>query len=242
MDPADATGIELVLGAPRFQAYLDECAQDVAQARRLYAWQVAVASAMWGPIAVFEVLLRNALHGQLSYRAGREDWWEDPSIHLLDRERKQLDEAKARAQDHAERRAQANGGVYICPTPGHVVASSGLGLWVGLLSEGTPRDRLYSYETALWQPRLRKAFPHIGTKNRKQLHDECRRIQFVRNRIAHHEPLAPTETRHTIGYIQSISGAIAPVAETFVSHLNRASMVMGRREAWRAGRVEVYYL
>jgi hypothetical protein len=51
---------------------------------RLYAWNIEVSSAFWGPIGVLEVMLRNRIHNAL--RTGRSDrWWAD-GVNLAHRE------------------------------------------------------------------------------------------------------------------------------------------------------------
>lgn len=242
MDPATVAGLDGLVSKPRFSRYLDECSNDPNEARRLYTWQAALASAVWGPIAIFEVVLRNALHSQLEQRTGRGDWWNSSSVNLMPREIAQLKDAQARAYDSAVRRAGGVAANVAPPTPGHVVAASSLGLWVGLLSAGIARDPLYSYETTLWQPRLSKAFPHIGSKKRKQLHDECTRIQYVRNRIAHHEFLAPVETANACTHIEAIVGAVEPSMQRFVASASRVKRIIGNETAWRSGTAQVYYL
>jgi hypothetical protein len=125
------------------------------------------------------VVVRNAIHKQLAARCRRDDWWTDTHLYLCHAERNALDSAI----DTLKYRGNTN------PNTDDIVAATTFGLWVGLTGAGRPRDRMFSYETTLWQPRLVKAFPHAGTVRRKQIHDELSRIRALRNRIAHHEPI-----------------------------------------------------
>ena len=231
-----------MISGARFAPYLDDCAGDRDSALRLYHWNVAVSSALWGPIAIFEVALRNAIHKQMCARAGRDDWWADASLALLPRESDQVATARSKANDQAERRARSNSVQVTPPSPGHVVAASGLGLWVGLLSAGTPRDPRYSYETALWQPRLRHAFPNLGSGGRKELYDECNRIRLVRNRIAHHEPLAIPETVLVVGFIEKVLAYIDQGSSQLVATNSRVLDIIAKRTNWEQGTARVYFL
>ena len=65
-------------------------------------------------------------------------------------------------------------------TPGRVVAELSFGFWVSILG---PR-----YETTLWRPALRHAFPNRPRGvERKQVQGTLNVVRRLRNRIAHHE-------------------------------------------------------
>jgi hypothetical protein len=115
--------------------------------------------------------LRNALHQQLSLHLGRDDWWEGP-ISLAP----EAADMVAAARYQASRRTGS--------TPGHVEAALPFGFWVGLLSAGGSAD----YETRLWRPALRLAFPNYRGP-RRPLHQRLVNMRLLRNRIAHHEPI-----------------------------------------------------
>lgn len=60
-----------LLNPDRLATYLQACHGDHDKAFRLYAWNIEVASALWGSVNVLEVALRNALQNELStYEAG----------------------------------------------------------------------------------------------------------------------------------------------------------------------------
>lgn len=135
MDPSSLDGLARLIGAARLSTYLDvyQGRQDLAL--RLYSWNAALSSALWGPLGVLEVVVRNALHRQLAERTGRQDWWCDVRLdaQLLERERAAVIDAVATATLRNRE-----------PSPDDVIAASGFGLWVGLLSDGIPRHRLHS--------------------------------------------------------------------------------------------------
>ncbi|MEY9951817.1 hypothetical protein [Leifsonia sp. EB34] len=177
MDPHTIPAFAASLSEPRFRRYLNRYDGRRQMAIRLYAWNIEISSAFWGPIGVLEVMLRNRIHDAL--RSGRSDaWWYD-GVNLAHRE-------AAGLQATINRLFSRTGHE---PTPDEVVGASTFGFWVGLTGPGVPRDRLFSYETALWQPRLRHAFANLGGASRKELHAQLDGIRKFRNRIAHHEPI-----------------------------------------------------
>jgi hypothetical protein len=218
LDPSSLPALPSLLSTPRFQTYLDACEgrQDVAL--RLYAWNVEVTSAFWGPISILEVVVRNAMHDAL--RAGRQDdWWNCPSLQLMARERKNL----LHAQQTLDRRGHPS------PTAGQVVAATTFGLWVGLTAPGLPRHPHLSYETAIWQPRLVRAFPHAGTVRRKQLHRALDDVRNFRNRLAHHEPVFAAPLERIRDQITGLAGFVDPAAAEFITGTHRIDDALARK-------------
>jgi hypothetical protein len=69
----------------------------------------------------------------------------------------------------------------ILPSEGHVVAEFTFGFWRYLTRS--------SHEKTLWVPYLHRAFPP-GT-SRKAVDKHVTKLNDLRNRVAHHEPLDP---------------------------------------------------
>ena len=180
IDPAQVADVQRVLSPARFRPYLSNYPNRADLALRLYAWNSALSSALWGPLGILEVTLRNALHEQLAERTSRPDWWNDQRLWdvLLPSERRGIDEAKS----SLALRGRA------APTADDVVAATSMGLWTGLLSEGRARHPLHNYEGNLWRPRLQKAFP-LYNGSRKHLYSQLKELKDIRNRVAHHEPI-----------------------------------------------------
>jgi hypothetical protein len=155
----------------RLGPYLAACTGDQAAAARLYAWNIRISGAFHAPLGCLEVACRNAMHQQLSAMFGRDDWRDAPELGLHHTAQRIASDAKREV-------LRWRGGI----TSGRMVAELPFGFWVSLLGSGT------DYETRLWRPGLRRAFP--GYRGRRAaLHlelDACRRL---RNRIAHHEPI-----------------------------------------------------
>ncbi|WP_157127348.1 hypothetical protein [Cnuibacter physcomitrellae] len=118
-----------LISGPRFETYLRASSGAPETAVRLYLWNIQASSALWGPLAILEVVIRNALHDALRSRR-RDDWWNDPSVRLMPRERSMIDDAIAGLVRRGIPR----------PSPDQVVAATTFGLWTGLTDGGVPRD------------------------------------------------------------------------------------------------------
>lgn len=230
MDDGSLLGLEALLGEPRLKRYLDRYDGNRTYALRLYRWNLAAASAFWGPISVLEVATRNSIHHLLVERTGQGDWWNDTSVRLCDNERYAIDSAISTLQ----RRGCEE------PNSDQVVAATSFGLWVGLTGPGIARDRLLSYETTLWQPRLQNAFPHRGNARRKYIHSKLNGIRFLRNRIAHHEPIYGAPLSGTYSDLLELASMIHPDVRTYLDTYSRVPRVLEKmKEAITLGEVEL---
>jgi hypothetical protein len=214
------SSIPSLLSDPRFGTYLAACNGRDDRALRLYAWNIELSSVFWGPISVLEVVVRNAIHDEMR-ASRRDDWWNEPSVRLIERERNAL----VQAEENLARRGIG------APTSGQIVAATSLGLWVGLTDEGIPRDPYCSYETALWQPRIAKAFPYADGVRRKELHRLLDDVRIFRNRLAHHEPIFRASHARIRDNIIRIAGFVHPEAATFIERCHRIDHVLGRKQA-----------
>lgn len=209
-------GMDELLSEARFARYLNRYDGNRRLAMRLYTWNLAACSALWGPINVLEIAVRNAIHNRLVERTGRGDWWSDTRIHLCWNERDAIDSAISTLK----RRGTAD------PSADQVVAATSFGLWVGLTGAGVPRDPMLSYETTLWQPRLQHAFPHRGDRRRKYIHAKLDDVRILRNRIAHHEPIYRSPLQNIYDDILEIAAMIRPEARDFIAGHSRAQEVI----------------
>ncbi|MGL5866869.1 MAG: hypothetical protein ACRCYX_13555 [Dermatophilaceae bacterium] len=200
----------------RFARYLNRYNGNRALALRLYTWNLAASSALWGPVNVVEVSVRNAIHNRLVDRAGRGDWWNDSHVQLCHTERDAVSSATTTLINRGTPR----------PTSDQVVAATSFGLWVGLTGAGVPRDRVLSYETTLWQPRLQHAFPYRGDRRRKYIHAKLNQIRILRNRIAHHEPIYRSPLLTIYQDLLEIAAMIHPDACEYIETYSRAAEVI----------------
>ena len=78
----------------------------------------------------------------------------------------------------ARRRARRGG---VPETHGKVIAELMFGFWRFVLDA--------RHSPTLWAPALRHAFPHLRPKVRTDVYDRVERLNALRNRVAHHEPI-----------------------------------------------------
>lgn len=133
-DPESA-GFEAILSTDRFARYLAWAGGDRERALELYRLNVAASEALYTPLHVLEVALRNRIHALLSEERG-EHWFDTPGLLVLPNQHRQLGEAKARLLEL--RRPIGSG---------RIVAALTFGFWVAMLSP--------AYEI-LWQKTLHR--------------------------------------------------------------------------------------
>lgn len=197
----------------RMEPYLKHCDGDIAKAFRLYAWNVEVSAALSGPLGCLEVVLRNALHDRLAVMTGRADWWVDRRVDLHDVAQRLLAEAGTKLTSRGR-----------AAEPDAMVAELHFGFWIALLGKGR------NYETRLWRPTLRHAFPHYRG-SRRDLHWKLDAMRLLRNRISHAEPIHRRHVQADHGTILDLIGYISPSAARYVRQRDRVAHVLWRRDA-----------
>jgi hypothetical protein len=160
------------LSPERLVPYRRACGDDLPSAVRLYEWNVTVSGAFYEALSVAEVVLRNALHAQLTafHATLAGHWYDDPMGVLSEAARDDIAVARARVQRLGRPE-----------TPGRVVAELNFSFWKFLLAK--------RYEASLWTGHLRHAFPRLRPQRRATVFDALAELQTLRNRIAHHEPI-----------------------------------------------------
>lgn len=171
----------------RMSTCLNAANGDRDKARELYLWDRDLAVAFLADLAILEVALRNAMAQQLEIKWGH-DWYSNLALPLDDRTLKALNLAWKQIKDPQK-------------TSGKLIAQCTFGFWRRLLDKGDyygiePRRVRCDYEI-LWRGVLDKAFPGGRQQARKDQRRWNReyalsivgRVNDLRNRVAHHEPL-----------------------------------------------------
>lgn len=144
-------------------------------ALRLYHWNTELSRAMYLPVQIWEVALRNRLNTFLERKYGAH-WPYDDIVAV--RQLTGPDKEKVRA---ARVRQQKKRRVHRAPTSA-IVADLSAGFWVSLLSD--------SYQVPYgWNTALSRVFAYGGVADRATAHGLCVRMLDIRNRIAHHEAI-----------------------------------------------------
>ncbi|MGI4802119.1 MAG: Abi family protein [Janthinobacterium lividum] len=202
----EAERIEEALSLERFGRYFVWAGSDRAQALDLYALNTRLSEALYTPLQMLEVALRNRIHAVLSASI-QPRWFEEPGVLTVPHQNEQVAEALA---DLARDRKEA--------APGRVVAALTFSFWTAML--GT------SYEN-LWQTDLHRVGGRDDGKGlrRKDLSGPLTPIRLLRNRIAHHEPILAWDLRkHHEGMLR-ITGWLSPAAAAWCRTLDRFDQV-----------------
>lgn len=189
-------------------------AGDLDSAIGLYEWNAQVGAALLEVLGHFEVILRNALAGQLrDWHAVRRlpgEWYHDPLGVLGPRRAVDIQSAL----DHLRRDRKRE-------TPGQVIARLPFGFWRFLLGR--------RYQPTLWTQALRRTFPGLRSRRRTDVFIPVDELGRLRNRIAHHEPIHQLHLPHLHDNILRISGYMHPDLRVWIAQVSRVPDVLRHR-------------
>ncbi len=163
--------LEKALASERLDAYRHDGVDELTTLAR-YLLNMSLCEALYSPLQMAEVTLRNAVHNHLSDRFKSEAWYDViPSGKLLPWQSKQLIDAKdsltKENKDHS---------------PGRIVAELHFGFWTGFFNRQHARTGIgFSIADAV--------FCHApkSERNLNILDGYWTRIRQLRNRVFHHE-------------------------------------------------------
>jgi hypothetical protein len=213
--PAD---LPQLLSAPRFGRYVS-VAGSGEHAAELYSWNGRLSGAVHEELGMLEVVLRNALDRQLvKYHQvalnGDGRWHADPRMPWQSaRMIEQIDRA----------RAQATGNWRFPELQGKVIAELTFGFWRYVLAA--------PYQSTLWAPALRHAFPYLNPARRAPVYQLVDRLNSVRNRIAHHEPIHQLNIAARHKEVLLAANWIDPAAAAWIAETSRVTTVLELRPA-----------
>ena len=164
------SNIQKSISEPRFARYLQSSNGSIEHSLELYIFNCRLCEAIYTPVNILEITLRNNFQRILSKIYG-DDWYDNIFDKLLDKEQNKISEVKTRLIDTNK---IVNGN--------NRVSTLSLAFWVSLLGGG--------YENDLWRPCFYYAFPNSPKPfTRRDIARKLSRIKDLRNRIAHHEPI-----------------------------------------------------
>ena len=172
--------IELAVSRERLKRYLGATAQSTRDAIILYEQNIALSEMAYGLLHGLEVAIRNSMHDQLSGRFRSVRWYDTAPLTPYSR-----DKVNAAMRDAGGANA----------SPGKVVAELTFGFWTDLAAR--------QYHWNLWQPCLSAAFPNVRLA-RPIIHRRLEDIRYLRNRIAHHEPILTSVRSLYVGHGRNI--------------------------------------
>ncbi|MGH3690757.1 MAG: hypothetical protein ACRDT7_11420 [Microbacterium sp.] len=175
----DAESIRSVVPRSRYRTYTAATPSRILEAAQLYVLDAQARGALLELVHFAEVGVRDAIHQELRSAYGPH-WFKGRTVILDDRTRARFREV--------EEMMDWNGS-----SPERVIAEVSFGAWTALLEVGAASDGSHGalagradYERDLWDGRLENVFSGI-TADRFAAAALMRRVQRLRNRVAHHE-------------------------------------------------------
>jgi hypothetical protein len=173
--------IERAVSRERLKRYLAATSQNLSEAVFLYEQNVAVSEMTFGLLHCIEVAIRNSMHDRLSAYFGTPRWFNAAPLSTY-------------SQDKINSAIHDAGGPNT--SPGKVVAELMFGFWTDLAAQ--------RYHWSLWQPCLNSAFPNVRLA-RPIIHRRLEDIRWLRNRVAHHEPVLTSTEALYVGHQRRVS-------------------------------------
>lgn len=210
------------LSRERLASYAAATSGGAGAAIRLYDWNTQMAAALYEDLARLEILFRNAAHSALAAhgkaRGWSQTWYLRPQLfsgRLGRRAWNDIETARARARRGGKAEAH-----------GRVIAELSFGFWRYLCA---PR-----YLTALWGPALAAAFPrHPDSGNPQRVRADVdwrmQKLHFLRNRIAHHEPIHHYDLASYHVDLLELAGWICADSRAWIASVTRTPAVIGMR-------------
>lgn len=182
------------LSVERFDTYLKWAAGDPDLAERLYTYNVQLSAALYGPLHMQEVALRNKVDARLVQLHGA-GWIHDPVVL-----RTAYQQACVRQVLLTLKQA---GKVASRP---QIVAELNFGFWSSLFGREAHH---------LWQA-LRPIFQAKGIQRSTIAHD-LREIRLLRNRVAHYEPILAMPLARRYADITTLTGWLSQSAAAWIA-------------------------
>ena len=200
------------LPAPRWQTYLIAAGGDENRALRLYLWNAAVGQSFHFPLQVTEIALRNVINDSLAV-VFVADWWRNGPC------RAHLGPKRCEEIDNAETRLRNKYGA--APNTDQLMASLTFGFWAALT---------HPKVTRLWPARRFAAFPNLPQALAiTDVSATADKVQDLRNRIFHHEPLIGRDLLMDYANIGNLLGWICPQTNVWMRKNTSVPTVIRQR-------------
>ena len=206
----------------RLASYLS-VAGNVQAAIELYDWNTQVGASLLEDLGRLEVVFRNAVDDALIAYGTAQGW---PEVWYRKR-RLFLGRHGSRAWNDIEAaRRRATRRYSIPEVHGKVITELSFGFWRFICTE--------PYLTSLWVPAVTAAFPqHLSAGNPRQVRADVesrmRHLNFLRNRIAHHEPIHQRDLARDHAELLELIGWICPECCAWAEAVSRTPGVIGAR-------------
>ena len=180
--------LRTALSEPRLTKYENWVDGDREQAMKLYTLNVAISEALYTPLHILEIALRNAIHDRLTDIHGQA-WFSNQTVISDPYQQQKIADV-----------IQKFGGP---ASDGKIVAELTFGFWTALFG------RRYAY---LWGRDLYPIFDAGRPLQRREVARRLNDIRHLRNRIAHHETVIQFDLQETYEQMCEITGWLSPAA------------------------------
>jgi hypothetical protein len=199
--PAELHALPDIFSAPRFATYLTEKGGNKVEALELYQWNLEVSCALFVPLQVCEVSIRNAISEAIELTYGA-TW---PYVQSFEISLANPSNSYSPRRNVIQLRNQ--------PTTGKVIAELKFVFW----------ERMFTgrHDNAIWNHHLRTVLPNMDAhKTVQQLRGEAfntlQSIRDLRNRIAHHEPVFKRDIQEEFDRIKKVISWRSTVAASWL--------------------------
>lgn len=213
--PLTAAACERAISSSRMAKYIAEAKGDRALAFRLYLWNNSLCAAMYGPIQLAEVSIRNAISIPIQRRFGA-TWHLNPKfIGILNHRMK--DELKKAVSRELKQHGKAT-------TAEHITSALTFGFWVGLMTSAMDRQ--------LWSNGIHNSFPNAPKHYaRPDIHREIDEIREIRNDIMHYKSIFDKKPTTTIEKILTVTKYVSDELYYAAIHSNVVATVISQKPA-----------
>lgn len=208
------------LSAQRLSSYLKDRDSNLERALALYVWNGQIASAFLEDIGRLEVVLRNrfdeALTDLVAPTNNNVFWFDVPSLFPGRHGGRTLEDiarAKSRARERGRDASDKN----------EIISELSFGFWRYLCAERC--------HTSLWVPALASLFPNHATPKtaaliRSDVEFRMAQLHFLRNRVAHHEPIHRRALTEDAASILELAGWMCGDTHNWMVGLSRIRSVL----------------
>lgn len=211
------------LSPERLSSYLQDSDNDLERALALYAWNGRIASAFLEDIGRLEVVLRNrfdeALTGLVALAGNGLSWLDQPHL-FPGRHGKEalavISKVKCRIRNE-DKNATAKS---------RIISDLSFGFWRYLCAE--------RHHTSLWVPALASLFPNHVTPRaaariRSDVEFRMEQLHFLRNRVAHHEPIHRRNLVREANFIHELAAWMCVDTCKWIVELSRVHSALASR-------------
>lgn len=190
------------LSTERFETYLEIAGHKKPYAFELYLYNSRLAKSFLFPLQILEVSVRNSINNLFIEKFGL-DWANDIEF------RKILNRYSLSSLDKAIERSKSSNNW-------DIVSNITFDFWSNLF-----RDE---YDRPLWQTRIHLLFS--GNITRKKIQKELEDLNYLRNRIAHHEPILKLDLSKLYTRLLNVLDLISTDLKLWVQHFGTVNEII----------------